>query len=156
MGKSKAKMPKELEKQCHMVIHAAAAAAGAGGAVPIPMADTVPITAAQIAMIVKLGQIFDVALSESVAKSIIAGKIAQTAGRAIATNVIKMIPGAGTIIGGVVSASTAAVITEGMGWTVADDFYRMSLGKEPENFLENAEGLEALKELFADAKVYRR
>ncbi|MEQ9355941.1 MAG: hypothetical protein RIG63_28640 [Coleofasciculus chthonoplastes F3-SA18-01] len=34
-----------------------------------------------------------------------------TFGRAIAANLLKMIPGAGTIVGGAISASTAAALT---------------------------------------------
>lgn len=42
MGKSKVHMPEELKKKCHAAIHSAAVAAGATGAIPIPMADAVP------------------------------------------------------------------------------------------------------------------
>lgn len=34
--------------------------------------------------------------------------------------------------------TTAAMITEALGWIVADDFYRMSQGEEPENIVETA------------------
>lgn len=151
MGKSKEKMPRELKNRCHKVIHAATAAAVAAGAIPIPMSDTIPITTAQVVMIVQLGKIFDVSLSESAAKSLIAGKLGQTAGRAIASNILKMLPGVGTIVGGVISASTAGAITEGIGWVVADDFYRMSQGKEPEDIVGVTD---SLKDLFADARIY--
>ena len=30
------------------------------------------------------------------------------------------------------------MITEALGWIVADDFYRMSQGEEPENIVETA------------------
>ena len=71
MSKSKVRMPKELEKKCHIAIHTATTAAAAAGAIPIPMSDAIPITAAQIAMIISLGKIFDVVLSQSAAKSIV-------------------------------------------------------------------------------------
>ena len=57
MNKSKVRMPKELEKKCHIAIHTATTAAAAAGAIPIPMSDAIPITAAQIAMIISLGKI---------------------------------------------------------------------------------------------------
>lgn len=141
MGKSKVHMPKELEKKCHVAIHSATAAAAAAGAVPIPMSDAVPITAAQIGMIVALGKAFDITLSDAAAKSIASVGLAQQAGRAIASNVLKMIPGVGTIAGGIVGASTAAVLTETLGWIIADDFYRLSKGEDPENIIENADQL---------------
>ena len=37
------------------------------------------------------------------------------AGRAIAANLLKMVPGAGTVVGGVISASTAAAVTLALG-----------------------------------------
>lgn len=70
MSKSKVHMPKELEKKCHIAIHAATTAAAAAGAIPLPMADAVPITAAQIGMIVSLGKIFDITITQATAKSI--------------------------------------------------------------------------------------
>ncbi|MBU5479679.1 DUF697 domain-containing protein [Blautia sp. MSJ-19] len=141
----KVNMPKEIEKKCHVAIHTATTAAAAAGTFPIPMSDAVPITIAQVAMVVSLGKAFDVSLSESVAKSIINVTIAQQAGRSIFSNVLKAIPGAGTVIGGIVGGLTAAVLTEALGWIVADDFYRVSQGKEPENIAEN---VSELKQLF--------
>ena len=134
MSKSKVRMPKELEKKCHIAIHTATTAAAAAGAIPIPMSDAIPITAAQIAMIISLGKIFDVVLSQSAAKSIAGVTITQQAGRALYANILKTIPVAGSVIG----ATTAAMITEALGWIVADDFYRMSQGEEPENIVETA------------------
>ena len=134
----KVNMPKEIEKKCHVAIHTATAAAATAGTFPIPMSDAVPISIAQVAMVVSLGKAFGISLSESVAKSLINVTIAQQAGRAIFSNVLKAIPGAGAVIGGIVGGLTAAVLTEALGWIVADDFYRMSEGKEPENIAENA------------------
>ena len=141
MGKSKVHMPKELKKECSIAIHTAATAAAAAGAIPIPMSDAIPITAAQIGMVVKLGKIFDLTISESAAKSIISVGIAQQAGRAVVTNVLKAIPGAGTLVGGVIGATTAATLTEALGWIIADDFFRMYNGEQPENIVEAADSL---------------
>lgn len=139
MRRSKVHMPKELEKKCHAVIHSASAASATVGAIPIPFSDTVPITAAQIGMIGALGKVFGVTLSEAVEKKLlISVGLTQQAGRT-AASVLKMIPGAGTVAGGVIGASTAAVLTEALGWMIADDFYRISQGEEPENIKENAD-----------------
>lgn len=146
MGKSKAHMPKELEKKCHVAIHSASAAAAAAGAIPIPLSDTIPISAAQIGMIVTIGKVFGVTLSQATAKSIVGVGITQSAGRFIFTNILKSIPGAGTVVGGTVGASTAAALTEALGWVIADDFYRMSKGEDPENIMENVSDLKSLFE----------
>ncbi len=141
MNRSKVHMPKELEKKCHAAIHSATAAAAAAGAIPIPLSDAVPITAAQIGMIVALGKIFGITLNDAAAKSLASVGLTQQAGRAVASNLIKMIPGVGTVVGGAIGASTAAVLTEVLGWIIADDFYRISQGEEPENIIENADQL---------------
>ncbi len=44
-------------------------------------------------------------------------------------------------MGGIIGASTAAALTELLGWIIADDFYRLSQGEEPENIVENASEL---------------
>ena len=138
MSKSKVHMPKDLEKKCHIAIHSATTAAAAAGAIPIPMSDAIPITAAQIAMIIAIGKVFGISLTEATAKSIAGVALTQQAGRAVFSGIIKAIPGAGTIAGSVIGATTAAALTEALGWVVADDFYRASQGEEPENLVETA------------------
>lgn len=152
MSKSKVHMPKNLEKRCHMAIHSASTAAAAAGAIPIPMSDAVPISAAQIGMIIALGKVFDITLSQAAAKSIAGVALTQQAGRAIFANVLKTIPGAGTVVGGVIGATTAAALTEALGWIVADDFYRMANGEEPENIVETAGDL---KIAFAGLRLHK-
>lgn len=134
MSKSKVHMPKNFKNKCHIVIHSASVATAAAGAIPIPMSDAIPITATQIGMIISLGKVFDIELSKTAAKSIASVTVTQQAGRAIFANILKCIPGAGSVIG----AATAAALTETLGWIVADDFYRMSKGEDPENIVETA------------------
>ena len=138
MSKSKVHMPKELKKRCQLVIHSATAASAAAGAIPIPMSDAIPITAAQIGLIIALGKEFDITLSDAAAKSILGVGVTQQAGRAVASNLLKAVPGVGTVVGGFIGASTAAALTEALGWVIADDFYRMSQGENPENIVETA------------------
>lgn len=152
MSKSKVQMPQDLKNKCHKAIHTATTAAAAAGAIPIPMSDAIPITAAQIAMIVALGKIFDVTISESLVKSSMGCGLARQFGRSIVSNIMKAIPGFGTVAGGVISATTAAAFTEALGWFVADDFYRMSIGNEPENIMDEAG---KLKELFDGVRMHK-
>ena len=150
--KSKVKMPKEIKNKCHAVIHTATTAAGAAGASPIPISDAVVITGAQIAMIIGLGKVFGITLSEAAAKSLASVTITQQAGRAIFSNILKCIPGAGTLLGAFVGATTAGVLTEALGWIIADDFYRMSQGEEPENIVEAAG---ELKSAFDGLRIHK-
>ena len=133
MNKSKVNMPKELKRKCNIIIHSATGASAVAG--------LIPITAAQIGMIIKIGDLFDISLSEAAAKSIAGVALTQQAGRSVASGLLKMIPGVGTLIGGIISGSTAAALTEFLGWVVADDFFRMSQGEDPENIVEVASEL---------------
>lgn len=99
--------------KCNAVIHTASIASGASGVIPIPVMDSVPITACQITMVLSLGEIFDRKISESAAKGIIASVAATHVGRSL----VKLIPVAGWIA----SAGVAAALTEVIGWTVAID-----------------------------------
>lgn len=146
MSKSKTLMPNVIKNKCKTVIHTASVAAGAAGGIPIPMSDTVPITTAQILMVVKLGKVFDLTVTDSIAKSIISLTLVQQAGRALAANILKCIPGGGQVVGAIMSASVAAGFTETLGWMVADDFYRISIGEEAENIGEAANEVKGLFE----------
>lgn len=150
MAKSKVHMSKEIKTKCHAAIHTASAAAAAAGAIPIPFSDAIPIIAAQVSMIIALGKVFDVTLSEGAAKSIAAVGLAKETGRAVASNVIKAIPGPGQIVGPLISAATAATLTEALGWIVADDFFRMYNGEQPENLVEATVDI---KDIFSNLKI---
>lgn len=145
---SKVKMDSATKQKCSAIINTAVAAAVAAGAIPIPLSDTIPITAAQIGMIVSLGKVFDLNLSESASKSIINVTIAQGAGRAVFASLLKAIPGAGTVVGGLIAASTAGSITAALGWLVADDFFRISKGEQPQDIVKNFD-LDGFTGLFA-------
>lgn len=132
MAKTKVTMPDDLKSKCAAVIHTATTAAAAAGVIPIP------ITAAQITMIIGLGHIFDISLSETAAKSILGGTMASQTGRAVFSGIIKGIPGVGTVVGGVISAGTSVALTETLGWIVAEDFYKKSLDPTAESVLDTA------------------
>lgn len=107
-------MTEEQIVKCNVAIHTAAVAAGASGAIPIPVADAIPMSAAQVTMIIALGAIFNKKISDSTAKGLLGAAASTFVGR----EAVKLIP----VVGWVVSASVAAVVTEAIGWTIAVDF----------------------------------
>ena len=80
-------------------------------------------------------------MSEAAAKSIAGVALTQQAGRSVASGLLKMIPGVGTLIGGIISGSTAAALTEFLGWVVADDFSECHKVKIRKNIVEVASEL---------------
>ena len=123
-------------------IHTASVASGAAGAIPIPVADAVLISAAQVTMVLALGKIFDQELTDSAAKGIIGAAASTFIGR----NLVKLIPVAGWIA----SAAVAAGVTEAIGWTVAVDFAK-NARKEWDRKRNAKEAADA----YAEAEYYK-
>jgi len=112
----------EQRSKCHKIIHTAAAACAAvgGGMAQLPGSDTIPITAAQVTMIISLGAVFGQTLSKSTATGILKGLGASYLGRTVSQFLVGWIPG----LGNAINASTAAGITEKIGWAAAEQFDR--------------------------------
>lgn len=100
------------------IIRTAAVASGTTGVLPILGTDVVAITAVQTAMIISLGKVFDVRLTESAAEYMAITLLTQHAGKLVVGGLSKLIPG----IGSAINASVAFTITEMVGWKVASDF----------------------------------
>lgn len=115
-----AEMTESEKSKSHKIIHVAAAKAAAAGAglAQVPGADSMVIIPAQISMIMALAKVFDVSLTESAAKSLLATAGETVAGRGISQFLVGWIPG----IGNAINASTAAGITEAIGWVIANNF----------------------------------
>lgn len=88
------------------------------GFTPIPFADATVLVPMQIGMMAHITAIFGISLER---KSIIGiiGAIGGTSGvtylgRMIVSNIVKFVPAAGTITGGLISGTTAAVLTSAL------------------------------------------
>ncbi|MFP6036308.1 YcjF family protein [Helicobacter pylori] len=102
------------------VIHVASGAAGSVGLIPIPFSDALAIAPIQAGMIYKMNDAFEMKMEDSVATSLITGLLGVTVvaqvGRTLVNGFLKFIPGAGSVAGAVISGTTAAAITEGIGF----------------------------------------
>lgn len=108
-----------IKEGARELVHYASAAAGTAGASPIPGSDAPIIAAIQSTMIYKINTEFELAADSSKMTSVLTGILGATAlaqvGKTIVSNGLKLIPGAGTLAGGIISASTAVAITEAVG-----------------------------------------
>ena len=123
---TKVNMSRELQKKCHIAIHSATVAAATAGAIPLPLADAIPISAAQVGMVIALGNIFGICLSQSAARAAAEVALSKKVGHTVFKNLVKALPGPGQLVGSLTGAITAGVATETIGWIVADRFYQMS------------------------------
>lgn len=105
---------------CNGIIHSASAAAAAvgGGLAQIPTSDNVIITPIQLTMAVSLGKVFGITLDQCAAKAAVASAAAATVGRTASQVLVGWLPG----VGNVLNATTAAAITEAIGWIMAKEF----------------------------------
>ncbi len=113
-------MTDKQRKRCHAIIHTAsvAAAAAASGLAQLPGSDNAIITPIQITMTISLGAVFGESLTKSTARAALATATASTVGRTISQFLVGWIPG----IGNAINATTAAGLTEAIGWAIAKDF----------------------------------
>ncbi len=110
----------ELKKtKSRLIVATAASTAATAAAVPIPFSDTLTIVPIQVGMIAGISATFGLSIDKSflitILGSIITGAGGTLAGRAIASNLLKLIPGIGSIAGGAIAATTAATITFAFG-----------------------------------------
>lgn len=96
-----------------------AATTGAIGASPIPFSDTPLLVGAQLSMLAHITAIFGLPVEKAVLTAIIssvAGVSGTTlGGKTLFSNLLKIIPGVGTVAGGVISASVASMMTIALG-----------------------------------------
>lgn len=129
----------ELKKtKSHAIVIGSALSAAGIGAAPIPFADAVMIVPIQVAMLAGISATFGLSIDESffytTIGSIISGVGGTLAGKAIVANLLKMIPGAGSVAGGAISGATAALLTTTIGdtyITVLVKLFKDNNGEQP-------------------------
>jgi len=101
-------------KGVHVMIHGAStAAAGVGaGLAQLPGSDAPVIMSIQTGMVLGIAQQYRVSLTKTAAADLVLTFAASMAGRGISQVILGWIPG----IGNAINATTAAAITEAIGW----------------------------------------
>jgi uncharacterized protein (DUF697 family) len=106
-------------RRCETLVKRAAAAAGAAGVTPIPLADAAGVFGIQVGMIVAISLNMGVKLKRADLQAMavtLLGALGVTAGgRFLAGQIAKFIPGLGTIAGSAITGTTAAALTYGLG-----------------------------------------
>jgi uncharacterized protein (DUF697 family)/GTP-binding protein EngB required for normal cell division len=126
------------QKRARAVVASASAAAAAVGATPIPFADAALLVPIQVGMLVGVSATFGLDLDDAFYATLLSslpGTVGATlAGRAIVGGLLKLVPGAGSALGGAISGATAATVTTTLGQayiTVLAKLLEASHGEPP-------------------------
>ena len=109
----------EKKRHAQATVATASLAAAGEGAAPIPFSDCALLIPTQLGMIASITVIFGFDVNKSIITALLSSTIgaggATLLGKTVVSNLLKFIPGAGTVTGGAISAETAGVITAALG-----------------------------------------
>lgn len=109
----------DKKKRAQAAIATATLAAAGEGAAPIPFSDCALLIPTQLGMIASITVIFGFDINKSILTAFLSSTLgsggATLLGKTVVSNLVKLIPGVGTVAGGAISAATAGVLTAALG-----------------------------------------
>ena len=143
----------ELKKgKAQAVVASSAAAAAATGAIPIPFSDAAALVPEQITMLVGITAVFGLPIEKSTLVAIISATIGTAGttvlGKTIVSGLLKLIPGAGSFAGGVISAATAAALTAALGEAYITILIKVCKGEMKIDDIASDAGRAEIKRIF--------
>lgn len=128
----------ESKKRAAQATVAAAVAGSFGeGFAPIPFSDAALLVPTQVGMIAGITVIFGLDINKSFITSFVSATIgsagATVLGKTIVSNLLKLIPGLGSIAGGMISGTTAGLLTTALGEAyilIMEKIYKGELNKD--------------------------
>lgn len=145
----------ELKKMLEKANNAVAVAVGttaATGAIPIPFADAPLLIGQQVALMATISGIFEIDIKKDGLKALVTAALgvggATLIGKTVVSGLIKMVPGVGSTVGGVISAGTAGVITLAVGKAYIEMCKEVKMGKLGEEEITSAKGTNLFKDYF--------
>ena len=100
----------------------AASAAGIAAA-PIPISDALLLTPLQISMSAHIIHIYGMDNYVSISSALIGNVVISNLGKAFAGGLLKLIPGIGSLVGGLINAGVASLITSALGFAISEICY---------------------------------
>ena len=144
----------EKKRYAQAAVATAAVASVGEGAAPIPFSDCALLIPTQLTMIVSITVIFGFDVNKSILTALISSTIgtggATVLGKTVVSNILKFIPGVGTVIGGAISASTAGLITTALGEAYIKVLELVFQGEMNINDLETTKGKEQMSKAFKE------
>lgn len=142
----------EKRKQAQAAIATAAVAAAGVAASPIPFSDSALLVPTQLGMIAGITAIYGLDINKSILTAFLSTTLgaggATILGKTIVSNLIKMIPGAGSLAGGAISAGTATLLTTALGEAYIGVMELVFKGELTVEDLSTKKGKDAMADLF--------
>lgn len=144
----------EKKRHAQAAVATAALAAVGAGAAPIPFSDCALLIPTQLGMIASITVIFGFDINKSIITALLSSTIgaggATLLGKTVVSNLLKFIPGAGTVAGGAISAATAGVITAALGQAYIGVMELVFKGDMSINDIGTKKGKETMSALFKE------
>lgn len=148
------------KKRARSVVSAAAVSAAATGATPIPFSDAILLVPEQVAMIAGITAIFGLPVDKATITALISSTIGTAGttimGKTVVSNILKFIPGVGSIAGGLISGATAAALTAALGETFICVMVLICQGDLSMSALSTKDGQKKIAEVFKSQLTMRR
>lgn len=145
---------KQMLEKADNAVAIAVATTATTCAVPIPFADAPMLVAQQVALMTTICGIFKINIKKDGLKALAMAALsaggATLAGKTIASNLPKLVPGIGSVAGGVISAGTAGVVTFAMGKAFIEVCKAVKMGKLSEDDVTSSRGINMLKKGFKE------
>ncbi len=144
----------EKINRAQAAVAAATALAAAEGASPLPFSDAAALIPTQVTMIASIAVIFGIDVNKTVLAGFVSTVLgtggATILGKTVVSNLIKMIPGAGSVVGGVISAGTAGVLTTALGESFITVMTLIYKGEMTTSDFSTKEGKRRIREIFKE------
>lgn len=119
---------------------------------PIPASDAPLLITEQVTMLAHITSVFgvpvDKAILTTIVSSLFGSGAATVAGKTIVSNLLKLIPGVGWIVGGFISGTTAAILTASMAEAYIKLMVKMAESGDVKKLGENKKMFDELGEMF--------
>ena len=144
----------EMNEKAENAVAVAVAATATTGAIPIPFADAPLLIGEQVTLMATICGIYRINIGKEGLKMLVTTVIgaggAAIVGKTIATNLVKLVPGAGSVVGGAISAGTAGLVTLALGKAFIEVCKMVKVGKLSEADITSSKGVSVMKKLFKE------
>ena len=145
----------ESKKRASQAVIAGAVAGSFGeGFAPIPFSDAALLVPTQVGMIAGITVIFGLDINKSFLTSFVSATIgsagATVLGKTLVSNLLKLIPGVGTVAGGLISGTTAGLLTTALGEAYIKIMEMIYVGEIKKEDLFTDKGQDTLTKIFKE------